>query len=155
MSDLRDLYQEVLLDHYRRPRNQGVLAAPERSATGHNPLCGDRVKVSLSLAGDRLAEIAFEGSGCAISVAAASLMTEAVRGRTRAEVEALSQRFQELVTTDSGAATAVDDPVLGKLVIFAGVREFPSRVKCATLAWHALRAALASAPAAAPAISTE
>lgn len=152
-SQLRELYQEVLLDHYRRPRNQGPLPAADHTAAGHNPLCGDQVKVALRLRDDpaagasRVEEIAFEGSGCAISVAAASLMTEAVKGRTQAEAEELFRRFQELVTSDSQApAPTADDPVLGKLAIFAGVREFPARVKCATLVWHTLRAALAQLP---------
>ena len=155
MSDLRDLYQEVLLDHYRRPRNQAALAEPAFTATGHNPLCGDQVKVTLRVADDRVAEIAFQGSGCAISVAAASLMSEAVKGKTLAEAEALFRRFQGLVTeAGAGGAVPADDPLLGKLVIFAGVREFPARVKCATLPWHTLRAALAQGSAPAP-VSTE
>jgi nitrogen fixation protein NifU and related proteins len=147
-SQLRDLYQEVLLDHYRRPRNQGSLPDADHTAAGNNPLCGDQVRVSLRLSGDsRVEAIAFEGAGCAISVAAASLMTEAVKGKTPAEAEELFLRFQELVTTDSQApAPSADDPVLGKLAIFAGVREFPVRVKCATLPWHTLRAALAQLP---------
>lgn len=146
-SQLRELYQEVLLDHYRRPRNQGALAGADHSAAGNNPLCGDQVRVSLRMQGGRVQAIAFEGTGCAISVAAASLMTEAVKGRTEAEVEELFRRFQEMVTIDSGAAApGAEDPVLGKLAIFAGVREFPSRVKCATLVWHTLRAALAQLP---------
>lgn len=152
-SQLRELYQEVLLDHYRRPRNQGALTDADHSAAGNNPLCGDQVRVSLRMQDDpasatsRIQAIAFEGAGCAISVAAASLMTEAVKGKTEAEVEELFRRFQELVTIDSGAAApGADDPVLGKLAIFAGVREFPARVKCATLVWHTLRAALAQLP---------
>jgi nitrogen fixation protein NifU and related proteins len=152
-SGLRELYQEVLLDHYRRPRNQGPLPAADHTAAGNNPLCGDQVKVALRLEDDpatgtsRVAAIAFEGAGCAISVAAASLMTEAVKGKTPEEAEELFRRFQELVTTDSQAAVPdTDDPLLGKLAIFAGVREFPARVKCATLVWHTLRAALAQLP---------
>ena len=146
-SQLRDLYQEVLLDHYRRPRNQGPLADADHTAAGNNPLCGDQVRVSLRLRDDRVEAIAFEGAGCAISVAAASLMTEAVKGKTQAEVEELFGRFQELVTTDPQApAPTADDPLLGKLAIFSGVREFPARVKCATLVWHTLRAALAQLP---------
>ena len=152
-SQLRDLYQEVLLDHYRRPRNQGSLPDADHTAAGNNPLCGDQVRVSLRLSDDaeagasRVEAISFEGAGCAISVAAASLMTEAVKGKTEAEVEELFRNFQELVTSDSqAAAPSADDPVLGKLAIFAGVREFPARVKCATLVWHTLRAALAQLP---------
>jgi nitrogen fixation NifU-like protein len=138
-GDLRTLYQEVLLDHYRKPRHFGELAHPTGRAEGHNPLCGDRVTIDVALDGDRLAEVAFRGSGCAISIASASLMSEAVRGRPLAEVEALSERFRGALT-DGGDAAA-----LGKLVALLGVKEFPMRVKCATLAWHALAAALASA----------
>ena len=147
--DLRDLYQEILLDHYRRPRNFGPLPESDREADGYNPLCGDRVHVRLRLDGDRLAEIRFEGSGCAISTASASMMTEAVRGRTRAEAEALSDRFRTLVMGETSAASAED---IGELAALSGVREFPMRVKCATLAWHTLRAALESPGAA---VSTE
>jgi nitrogen fixation NifU-like protein len=155
MSELRDLYQEVLLDHYRRPRNFGPLARANREAAGHNPLCGDRVKVYVNVDRERLDEIAFEGSGCAISTASASLMTEALRGRTVAEAEELFRGFHELVT--SGTASAERDEVLGKLAVFAGVREFPVRVKCATLPWHTLRAALRDGETAAvhPQVSTE
>jgi nitrogen fixation protein NifU and related proteins len=149
MSDLRDLYQDVLLDHYRRPRNSGVPEAADHTAAGHNPLCGDVVRLGVQIAEGRLAAIGFEGAGCAISVASASLMTEAVQGKTEQEAEALFRGFQEMVTSDS----AVPPPAeLGKLAIFAGVREFPARVKCATLPWHTLHAALqkTSAP-----VSTE
>ena len=140
MSDLRELYQEVILDHNRRPRNFGTLDHPSRTARGHNPLCGDRLTLQLALEGDRIAQVAFEGSGCAISKASASLMTEAVKGRTVADARALFERFHTLVTT------APDQPVndLGKLSVLAGVRQFPIRVKCASLAWHTLKAALAS-----------
>lgn len=138
MNELQDLYQEILLDHYKRPRNFGPLAASDGDAEGHNPLCGDRVEVHVKLDGDRLTDVRFEGSGCAISTASASMMTEAVRGRTRQEAAALYERFHELVT---GAAPA-DDERLGELASLGGVREFPMRVKCATLAWHTLRAAL-------------
>lgn len=145
MSDaLRDLYQEVLLDHYRRPRNSGVLADATHEAQGNNPLCGDRIKLQLGLAGDRLERIAFEGSGCAISTAAASLMTEAVKGKTVSEAESLFREFQAMLTTPT-PATEVEER-LGKLAIFEGVREFPVRVKCATLPWHTLHAALGSQP---------
>ncbi len=138
MQDLRDIYQEVLLDHTRRPRNFGRLAAANRSAEGHNPLCGDRVSLSLEVSDDQVRDIAFEGSGCAISTASASLMTEALKGKSLAEAQELFRRFHDLVTTGAGAGS----PELGKLAVFEGVREFPLRVKCATLAWHALQAAL-------------
>jgi nitrogen fixation NifU-like protein len=137
MSDLRDLYQTVILDHYKKPRNFGRPEGANRSAEGVNPLCGDRVQVFARLDGDKLAAVGFEGSGCAISTAAASLMTQAVQGRTRKEVEELFERYRDMVT---GAGDA--DAGLGKLEVLAGVREFPARVKCATLVWHALRAAL-------------
>jgi len=139
MSDLRSLYQEVLLDHYKRPRHFGELASATGRAEGHNPLCGDRITVEVAVESDRLSEVAFRGSGCAISTASASLMSEAIRGLPLAEVRDLSQRFRDALT--GGAAT--DPERLGKLVALAGVAEFPMRVKCATLAWHALEAALA------------
>ncbi|PYT15528.1 MAG: SUF system NifU family Fe-S cluster assembly protein [Acidobacteria bacterium] len=141
-SDLGDLYQEVILDHNRQPRNFGDLPGANRRAEGFNPLCGDRVTVSLTLEGDVLKDIRFQGSGCAISKASASMMTETMKGRTRAQAERLFQEFHRLLTEDSGAPDAAS---LGKLVVFSGVREFPIRVKCATLAWHTLRAALDSA----------
>jgi SUF system NifU family Fe-S assembly protein len=138
MSDVRDLYQTVILDHYKKPRNYGRPAGADREALGVNPLCGDHVRVYARMEGDRLTEVGFEGSGCAISTAAASLMTQIVKGRSRAEVEELYRHFHELVT-----GTGSPDPAaLGKLEVLAGVREFPARVKCATLVWHALRAAL-------------
>jgi nitrogen fixation protein NifU and related proteins len=138
MSDeLRDLYQEVILDHNRRPRNFGTLPDANRSAEGNNPLCGDRVKVYLRMQDDRVQDISFQGSGCAISTASASLMTEALRGKTVAEAHALFHGFHDLVTRGTDG-----DLDLGKLTVFSGVREFPIRVKCATLAWHTLEAAL-------------
>jgi nitrogen fixation protein NifU and related proteins len=138
-SDLGDLYQEVILDHNRMPRNFGELPGANRRAVGHNPLCGDRITVQVDLEGDSVKDIRFDGSGCAISKASASMMTESIKGRTRAQAEALFQEFHRLLTEDG----AVPDPEsLGKLVVFSGVREFPVRVKCATLAWHTLRAAL-------------
>ncbi|HPA95610.1 MAG TPA: SUF system NifU family Fe-S cluster assembly protein [Thermoanaerobaculia bacterium] len=152
MDGLSDLYQEVILDHYRRPRNFGLPPEAERQADGHNPLCGDRVRVAVHLDGGRIAAIGFEGSGCAISTASASLMTEAVRGRTLDEVHALFQRFHDLVTLPAGEPGAAPDGSLGKLEALAGVREFPMRVKCATLAWHTLEAALEGATSA---VSTE
>lgn len=139
MSELRALYQEVLLDHYKRPRNFGELAAATGRAEGHNPLCGDRITVEVAVDGERLDEIAIRGAGCAISTASASLMSEAVKGLSLAEVRDLSRRFRDSLT--GGAAT--DAEGLGKLAALAGVAEFPMRIKCATLAWHALEAALA------------
>lgn len=138
MSELRDLYQEVILDHNKRPRNFGALA-DAREAVGHNPLCGDRVTVYVKLDDDRVGEVAFTGSGCAISKASASLMTDAVRGMAQADVHVLFAAFQDAVT----GQREVSDEELGKLAVLTGVREFPSRVKCATLAWHALEDALA------------
>jgi nitrogen fixation NifU-like protein len=138
MSDLSDLYQEVILDHNRRPRNFGALEGPTHQAEGHNPLCGDRLTLHLRLEGEVVRDIAFQGSGCAISRASASLMTDSVKGRSVADVQALFERFHRMVTTPPDAE--VED--LGKLSVLAGVREFPVRVKCASLAWHTLKAAL-------------
>jgi nitrogen fixation NifU-like protein len=139
MPDLRDLYQEVILDHGRRPRNFHAIEAADRRNEGYNPLCGDRLTLYLRVEGDVIREAAFEGAGCAISTASASLLTESVKGRTVAEAAELAQAFQQMVT----AGGAPDDAArLGKLAVFAGVGEFPARVKCATLAWHTLRAAL-------------
>jgi nitrogen fixation NifU-like protein len=138
MNDLRDLYQEVILDHNRRPRNFGPLPSANRRAEGHNPLCGDRVTVYLDLADGRLQDVAFQGSGCAISTASASLMTEALKGLTLEEARGLFKGFHDLVTLGADEGS----PDLGKLAVFTGVREYPMRVKCATLAWHALMAAL-------------
>lgn len=139
MSDLRDLYQEVILDHNRSPRNFGKLDGADLSADGHNPLCGDRLSVTVKLNGDRVSDVRFEGAGCAISKASASLMTEGVKGRTLDELPRLFDRFHRLVTDRTAP---VDDAELGKLAVFAGVRDYPARVKCAVLAWHTLRAAL-------------
>lgn len=139
MSDLRDLYQEVILDHNRRPRNFGVLEDANRSADGYNPLCGDRLRVTARVEDDRIADVRFQGSGCAISKASASVMTEVVKGKTVEEVDRLFERFHQMVTAPLGTPVAED---LGKLAVFAGVAEFPVRVKCASLAWHTLRAAL-------------
>ena len=138
MSELRELYQSVILDHNRSPRNRGEPEGANRRAEGHNPLCGDHVIVSARVAGDRIEAAGFDGRGCAISTASASLMTEAVRGRSQADVKQLYEDFHQLVTTGE----ARSDSDLGKLEVFAGVHEFPLRVKCATLCWHALRAAL-------------
>jgi len=140
-DDLRELYQEVILDHSRRPRNFHAMPEANRRAEGHNPLCGDRVTVFVQVEGDVVRDVSFEGSGCSISTASASMMTDALRGKTTAEARALFERFHELVTADpSRAATAAAE--LGKLAVFAGVHEFPMRVKCASLAWHTLKAAL-------------
>jgi len=140
MSDLRDLYQEVLLDHNRRPRNFQKLEGANRTAEGYNPLCGDQITVYLKLEGDVIREISFQGSGCAISKSAASMMTGALKGKTRAEAEVLFQHFHDMLTGKAGAEGAVE--ALGKLAVFAGVCEYPIRVKCATLPWHTMHAAL-------------
>ncbi|MGI8924430.1 MAG: Fe-S cluster assembly sulfur transfer protein SufU [Fimbriimonadales bacterium] len=136
MTDLRELYQEVILDHYKKPRNFGDLPEATHRAVGDNPLCGDNIIISVRIDGDTVSEVQFTGSGCAISTASASLMTESVAGKTLADVEMAFRDFHQLVTSEQKPAA------LGKLAVFAGVREFPSRVKCATLAWHTLRAAL-------------
>lgn len=141
MSELLDLYQEVILDHNKRPRNRGRLDSPTHSADGDNPLCGDRLKLYLKVQDGRIVEARFEGMGCAISTASASLMTEVIVGRTVAEVEALFEEFHNMLTGDPSIA-AQASPELGKLAVFSGVREYPVRVKCATLAWHTLEAAL-------------
>jgi nitrogen fixation NifU-like protein len=140
MSDLRELYQEVILDHNRHPRNFGTLTDHDRDAEGYNPLCGDRITVRVKLDGDRIADIRFEGSGCAISTASASVMTETLKGKTLEEAKELFERFHDLVTgkADGEANLAT----LGKLAVFGGVSEFPVRVKCATLCWHTTQAAL-------------
>jgi nitrogen fixation NifU-like protein len=140
MSDLSDLYQEVILDHNRRPRNFGVLPGANRRARGHNPLCGDQLMVFLHVENDAIRDIRFEGSGCAISKASASLMTDAVKGQPVDTALALFERFHEMVTTPP--ERDVDRDAMGKLGVLAGVREFPVRVKCASLAWHTLKAAL-------------
>jgi nitrogen fixation protein NifU and related proteins len=136
-TELQDLYQEVILDHNRRPRNFRLIEGGRR-AEGYNPLCGDRFTIYLRTAHDVITDVGFQGSGCAISKASASLMTESVKGKTIAEVEALFDRFQKMITAPPD--TPLDD--LGKLTVLAGVRQFPVRVKCASLPWHALRAAM-------------
>ena len=148
MSELYDLYQEVILDHNRSPRNFGELEDPDQFAAGHNPLCGDRLTIYLKLDNDGIAEISFDGSGCAISKASASIMTDAVKGKSRAEIEHLFKEFHDLLTGDPSVREKASAE-LGKLAVFEGVREFPIRVKCATLPWHTLKAALdrADAPA--------
>ena len=138
MSELMDLYQEVILDHTRRPRNFGSLEHATHRAEGHNPLCGDQVSVALELEGDVIRDIRFEGKGCAISTASASMMTEFLKGRKTGLLPAAFRRFQDLVT---GKAIELPED-LGKLMAFAGVAAFPVRVKCATLAWHTVKAAL-------------
>jgi nitrogen fixation NifU-like protein len=152
MSQLGQLYQELIIDHSKRPRNFGVLPEASCQADGFNRLCGDRVTVFVEMDGDRVSQVRFKGSGCAISTASASLLTEAVRGKTRAEVEALYEHFHALVTGVAG--TAEDGPDLGKLAVFSGVSEYPARVKCASLAWHTLHAALNAAAAGEP-VTTE
>jgi nitrogen fixation NifU-like protein len=139
MGSLSALYQDLILDHNRAPRNYRLMENANRRVEGNNPLCGDRLTIWLRMEGDLIQDAAFQGSGCAISRASASLMTTAVKGKTRAEAEALFQRFHRLVT---GSLAPVEAESLGKLVAFSGVSEFPVRVKCASLSWHALHAAL-------------
>lgn len=146
--ELKDLYREVILDHNRSPRNFGRLDPADAAADGHNPLCGDQLHLSVRLQDDRLADIRFEGHGCAISVASASLMSEAVKGRSREEVQSLYERVHALLTGERRGEAAE----LGKLAALGGVAEFPARVKCASLCWHTLQAALeqVGTPAAVP-----
>ena len=141
MSELSELYQQVILDHNKKPRNFRKLEAANRRAEGFNPLCGDQLNVYLQVEDDRIKDVSFEGSGCAISKASASMMTQAVKGRTKQETEELFDEFHRMVTGQLDEETEPNH--LGKLKIFAGVREFPVRVKCATLSWHTMRAALA------------
>lgn len=141
MSDLRDLYQEIILDHSRAPRNFGPCPHCQRDARGNNPLCGDKITVHASVKDGVIDDVRFEGSGCAISTASASVMTDTVKGMTRAEADKLFARFHAALTQPEEPG-ADDMDALGKLAVFAGVREFPMRVKCATLAWHTLKAAL-------------
>ena len=138
--DLSALYQSIILDHNRRPRNFRELADADRRSEGRNPLCGDELTVWVKMDGDRIEDVSFVGSGCAISKASASIMTTSVKGKTRAEASALFETFHDLVT--GGPTARPDDPALGQLAAFSGVSRFPVRVKCASLAWHALRAAL-------------
>lgn len=139
-DDLQDLYQELILDHgRRRPRNRRRIEDADHSAEGYNPLCGDHFTIFLKLDGDVVKEVTFEGSGCAISTASASLMTESLKGKTVEEAQALFKQFHRLVT---GEPAKDNGPGLGKLEVFAGVRQYPVRVKCATLAWHTVNAAL-------------
>ena len=140
MPDLRELYQDVILDHSKSPRNYHKLEPSDRRAEGNNPLCGDRLTLYLRLDGDRIVDVGFEGHGCAISKASASLMTVAVKGKTHGEADRLFEVFHEMVTGKPGGP--IDQETLGKLAVFAGVCEFPARVKCASLPWHTMRAAL-------------
>jgi len=150
--ELNDLYRDVILDHNRRPRNFGGLEPADASVEGFNPMCGDRLTVRLQMQDDKISDIRFEGQGCAISTASASLMTEAVKGKTRADALRLFDRVHQLLT-DDGAPPAEE---LGKLAALSGVREFPARVKCASLCWHTLASALKSAhPQNLPAVTTE
>ena len=139
MTELNDLYQEVILDHNRRPHNFRVIDAASAKQEGYNPLCGDRLTLYLTLDGDVIKDAAFQGSGCAISKASASLMTDALKGKSVAEARDLFEQFHAMITSEPGTAT--ED--LGKLSVFAGVREFPTRIKCASLAWHTMKAAVA------------
>ncbi len=148
-DDLRDLYQEVIFDHNRNPRNFHVMENADRQVEGFNPLCGDRLTLFLKMDGDKITDASFQGSGCAISTASVSLMTEIVKGKTEAEADDLFQQFHEMTT---GQKDDIDMEAIGKLAVLAGVREYPARVKCATLAWHTLDAALKNEQ---EAISTE
>jgi nitrogen fixation NifU-like protein len=136
MNELGDLYQEIILDHYKKPRNAGRIEQPTCSASGDNPLCGDKLSLGVKMKGDLLEDLRWQGAGCAISTASASLMSEAVKGKSKAQIDALFEKFHAMVT-GTGPSEG-----LGKLEVFSGVSEFPVRVKCASLAWHTLKAAL-------------
>ncbi len=140
MPDLRELYQELILEHSKAPRNYRALNAPDHKAEGFNPLCGDRFTVFLQMDGDLIKDVTFQGSGCAISKSSASMMTQTLKGKTKAEAEEIFHRFHDVVTGQADAAA--NETALGKLAVFSGVSEFPTRVKCATLAWHTVQAAL-------------
>ena len=140
MADLRDLYQEVILDHHKKPRNFHRLEHANKKADGHNPLCGDKLTVFIQMENGIVKDIAFIGAGCAISTASASMMTESLKGKTESEARAIFEQFHQLVTNHSDSPP--DPATMGKLAGFSGVREYPVRVKCATLAWHTMRAAL-------------
>ncbi len=142
MTALRELYQEVILDHNKSPRNFRKMESPDRKVEGYNPLCGDHYTLFLKMEGDIIKDISFEGAGCAISTASASVMSSVVKGKSKAEAEAMFSSFHKLVTGEFDPAENLDR--LGKLAAFSGVSEFPARVKCASLAWHTLHAALAS-----------
>ena len=150
MSEIKELYQEVVMDHTRRPRNFHKLEDANRSAEGYNPFCGDRVTIYLKMNGDRIEDVAFQGAGCAISTSSASMLTQAVKGKTAAEAQELFNVVHEMLTREPG--TEFDAEKLGDLEILSGVSEFPTRVKCASLSWHTLLAALKGAKAA---VSTE
>jgi nitrogen fixation NifU-like protein len=141
MPDLKGLYQEVILDHSKKPRNYRLLEGADHHAEGYNPLCGDRVTIYVKLENGRINDLSFQGSGCAISTSSASLLTETLKGKTLDEADALFEKFHALVTGEANGNLA-EDASLGKLAVFSGVAEFPVRVKCATLAWHTLRSAL-------------
>jgi nitrogen fixation NifU-like protein len=147
---LTELYREVILDHNKHPRNFGRLDPHDAEAKGHNPLCGDQLTLTLRREGDRIEDLRFEGNGCAISMASASMMTEAVKGKQRTAASELASRVHALLTEQGASSDG-----LGKLAALSGVREFPARVKCASLCWHTLNAALAQSDAAAPTVSTE
>ena len=147
MSSLSELYQNVILEHNRSPRNYRAMDDDARKAEGHNPMCGDQLTVWVRMGGDIIDDVSFRGAGCAISRASASLMTAAVKGKTRREAEALFDRFRQLVT---GTLPAAEAETLGKLAVFSGVSAFPVRVKCASLSWHTLKAALDAPPSAPP-----
>jgi nitrogen fixation protein NifU and related proteins len=149
MSDLRDLYQDVILEHSKAPRNYRPSPGANHKAEGFNPLCGDRFTIFLTLDGDSIRDVSFQGSGCAISKASASMMTQILKGKTMTEAEKLFESFHKLVT---GHGHSGEDAELGKLAVFSGVSEFPARVKCATLAWHTLQAAMEDSQ---EAVSTE
>jgi nitrogen fixation protein NifU and related proteins len=142
MSELRELYQQVILDHNKNPRNFGPLENANRTSEGRNPLCGDEIKVYLRLDGDTIEDIKFEGRGCAISKASASMMTMTLKGKTTDEAEKLFQSVHDMLTGEGNPDADIDDEEMGRLVVLSGVREFPVRVKCASLGWHAMRAAL-------------
>ena len=138
MFDIKDLYQEIIVDHNRNPRNFGVIADADKTMEGFNPLCGDKLKLYIKIDGQNISDIAFDGTGCAISVASASLMTDAMKGKSIDEAETLFNNFHSLITTEN----EIDSDHLGKLAVLAGVKNFPARVKCASLCWHTLRSAL-------------
>ena len=138
MFDIKDLYQEIIVDHNRNPRNFGIINDADKVIEGFNPLCGDKLKLYLKTEGQNIADISFDGSGCAISVASASLMTDAMKGKSINDAELLFNSFHNLITNQNGA----DEKSLGKLAVLAGVKDFPARVKCATLCWHTLHSAI-------------
>ena len=142
MADLQDLYQSIILDHNRSPRNFREMVDADHMARGYNPLCGDQLTLWLRVDGDQIVDVCFVGTGCAISKASASLMTAMVKGKSRADADALFERFHALVTGKADASPGADPRALGKLAAFSGVSRFPARVKCASLAWHTLRTAL-------------